>query len=62
MKGQWINLIYDPEEPGAIFGALGKKEEIEQMIFNYKQKQKKYQLAALGIAVLGLFLFFFIFF
>lgn len=58
MKGIWINLLYDPKEPSVITGALGAKEEIEQMIFNYKQQQKKYQIAALGMAFLGFFLFF----
>lgn len=58
MKEKWINLLYDPEEPSVITGALGDKEEIEQMIFNYKQQQKKYQIVALGMAVLGFFLFF----
>jgi hypothetical protein len=58
LKGESIYLIYDPEEPSLISVPVGNKEDVEQMVFNYKKKQKRYQMAALGIAVLGMFLFF----
>jgi hypothetical protein len=58
LKGQSIYLIYDPEEPSLISVGIGTTEGVEQMIFNYKKKQKKYQFAALGMAIVGIFLFF----
>ncbi len=58
-KGKYLNFIYDPEDPSNLSLALGRKEDIEQLIFNYKKRQKRYQIYALGIAVLGILLFFF---
>jgi hypothetical protein len=59
LKGMYLNLIYDPEDPSNISLAMGEKEDIDQMIFNYKKRKKKYQIYALGVAGLGILLFIF---
>jgi len=57
LKGKWMNLIYDPENPMNLSVSLVDKAAKRERISACKAQKKKYQMYALGIAILGFFLF-----
>lgn len=59
LKGKELNLIYDPQNPIDITIWFGAEEAVKEKLSSYNRRQKKYRILALGISVLGFFLFFF---